>query len=155
YDRLYACTAVADAEAGRRAEVEQRRMRDLRDDSLVPARAALADPNACKQHFSAARWRAFRSDVGFFRALAGDPDYWAMMQSDHGYNPSPVWTLTGRSAASIAPLSRGLVRALALFDPLLMLAAILAIGWAFGARCACLSALFWATQAPSSFDWTG
>jgi hypothetical protein len=155
YERLYACAAVADAESGRRAEVERRPMRDLRDDSLIEARAALRDPAACKQRFSAERWRVFRSDIGFFRRLAGSAEYWAEMQIDHGYNPSPVWTATGRAAASIAPLSRALVRGLALIDPALMLAAIVALGWAFGTRCACLAALFWATQAPSSFSWTG
>lgn len=153
YEGLYACTAVAEAEQGR--DIAQRLMRDLRDDSLVRAELALRDPQACKRSFTNERWSSFRGDVEFFRALAGTPAYWAQMQTDHGYNPSPVWTLTGRALSEVAPLSRSFLRALALVDPLLMGLAVGALGWAFGVRTALVAIVFWGTQAPSSFTWTG
>lgn len=155
YDRLYACTAVADAELGHRAEVEARPMRDLDSDALIPAREALRQPEACTRHFEPQRWRSFRADVARFRKLAGSAAYWAEMQSDHGYNPSPVWTLAGRSLASLAPLSRTTLRHLAWIDPLLMLLAMVALAWGFGARSALLATIFWGTQAPATFSWTG
>ncbi len=155
YERLYACTAVADAETGNRAAVLRRRMRDLSTDKLVPAATALEHPEACTRHFSPARWQAFKHDIVFFRERAGGGAWWDAMQTDHGYNPTPVWTLAGTSLASLAPASDRFVEALAYVDPVLMAAAIAALGWAFGWRVAALAVIFWGTQAASPFTWTG
>lgn len=155
YDRLYECTAVADAETGNRAAVMRRRMRDLHDDELVLARTALAHPEACKRHFSPARWAAFKRDIVFFRERAGGGAWWDAMQTDHGYNATPVWTLTGTALASLAPASDHFMESLALVDPVLMMAAVLALWWAFGWRVAALAVVFWGTQAASPFAWTG
>src|SRR5215475_7382053 len=67
YANLYRCTAIADAESGRRAEALARHARDLHTNLLVPVAELLRDPERCKDHFSPARWRAFRRDVAFFR----------------------------------------------------------------------------------------
>jgi hypothetical protein len=155
YDRLYVCTVVAEAELGHRSEVEARSIRDLRNDALISGREALRDPAACKRHFEPQRWQSFRADIARFRKLAGTARYWAEMQADHGYNPSPVWTIAGRALASLAPPSRSTLSRLALIDPLLMALTIAALGWGFGARSALLATIFWGTQAPATFSWTG
>lgn len=154
YERLYVCAALADAETGNREHVEQRRMRDLRNDAIVSASEALRAPDECRSHFSAERWRSFSTDVAFFRRQAGTRT-WDRMQVDHGYNPAPAWTLAGRALSSLAPASDGFMRALALLDPVLMAGALLALYWAFGGRVLLLATVFWGTQAPSAFYWTG
>jgi hypothetical protein len=155
YERLYRCVAVADADNGHRDEVSSRPLRDLHDDELTVGAAALRDPNLCTSHFSRERWRAFRGDVARFRGLVSDDATWANMQADHGYNPSPVWTLIGRPLASAAPISAGFLQRLAWLDPLLMAASLGAFAWGFGLRSAWLACVFWSTQAPSNFSWTG
>jgi hypothetical protein len=47
------------------------------------------------------------------------------------------------------------MRLLALIDPVLMVGALALLGWAFGGRVAWLATVFWGTQAPSAFSWTG
>jgi len=154
FDRLYTCSALAEAEAGDRARVMARRMRDLQNDTIIPAASALSDPQACRAHFSAARWQAFKDDAEFFRRTAGTLS-WQQMQLDHGYNPAPSWTLLGRALSERLPASHRTLSALALIDPLLMAGALALLGWAFGARVAFLATVFWGTQAASAFSWTG
>lgn len=154
YERLYLCSALADAEMGNREHVQQRRMRDLRNDKIVSASVALARPAECHSQFSSERWRAFSADVAFFRHQAGAVT-WDRMQLDHGYNPAPAWTLTGRALSSLAPASDRFLRILALIDPVLMAGSLALLGWAFGGRVLLLATVFWGTQAPSAFYWTG
>jgi hypothetical protein len=155
YEHLYACVAAADANNGHREEVRARLLRDLHDDELISGATVLRDPTDCTRHFTPARWRAFCGDVAVFRRLIGDRETWNGMQQDHGYNPSPVWTLLGRPLASAAPVSAMLLRRLALIDPMLMIASLALFAWGFGPRTAWLASLFWCTQAPSNFSWTG
>lgn len=154
FDRLYTCSALAEAESGDRGPVMARRMRDLRNDTIIPASSALADPEACRAHFSDARWQAFKTDAMFFRRTAGIAS-WQQMQLDHGYNPAPAWTLLGRALSGRLPASNGTLSALAAIDPLLMAGVLGLLGWAFGARVAFLATVFWGTQAASAFSWTG
>jgi hypothetical protein len=155
YERLYRCVAVADAESGHEAEVRKRAIRDLHDDESISAASALTDPDRCKLHFSSVRWNSFRNDVAAFRRIVADADTWAAMQTDHGYNPSPVWTLLGRPLASAAPVSEATLRRLAWIDPALMALGLGLFAWGFGPRVAWLACVFWSTQAPSEFTWTG
>jgi len=154
FDRLYTCSALAEAESGGRARVTGRRMRDLRNDTIVPAARALADEGACRSHFSPARWSAFKQDAMFFRNTAG-ADSWGRMQLDHGYNPAPAWTVVGRALSSLFTANDRALGLLALIDPLLMAGALGLLGWAFGGRVAFLATVFWGTQAASAFSWTG
>jgi hypothetical protein len=154
YERLYDCVAVADDADGLR-KVRTRRIRDLTTDRLTTPARALDDPSACRAHFAPARWDAFRSDVRTLRRGTSSRKLWEGMQRDHGYNPPPLWTLTGRSLASLAPPTAEFLTLLALLDVLLMAGSVALVGWAFGSRIALLSVIFWGTQAPSEFGWTG
>jgi hypothetical protein len=155
YERLYACAAIADAETGNERGVRYRRMRDLTVDLLVPAREALAHPQECKNRFSPERWTQFRSDVVWFRQAAASQQWWSDMQGDHGYNPSPVWAIAGRALSSAAPPSDGYFKQLAAIDVTLTALMFMAIGWAFGWRVLLIAAVYWSTQEPLSFFWTG
>lgn len=155
YERLYLCAAIADAETGNRARVERRVMRNLPDNRLIESASVLDQPAACTRHFTPKRWEDFKADLSWFRELAGGGDWWDDMQKDHGYNPSPVWTVAGHGLSSIGPASHGLLTALSAIDVMLMVATIGALHWAFGWRLALIAVVFWGTQAPSGFHWTG
>ncbi len=153
YDRLYECTAIADAESGLRAVVEKRSFTDLRTNALVKARAILANPQECKQHFTLERWEDFKHDVGWFRSRV--PRKWEMIQHDHGYNATPVWHLAGHALSNLSRASTAQVMLLTLLDPLYLLLMIGLIYWAFGWRTSALALLVFGTCFPSKFFWTG
>ena len=100
YERLYHCTALADAEALGEEQVARRRLRDLRSNELVSATRALEDPEACRAHFTPERWQAFVHDVAWFRAQV-PARRWLLSQMDHGYNGTPAWGLFGGLLASL------------------------------------------------------
>jgi hypothetical protein len=154
YTRLYHCTAIADAEAGRRAEVAGRYLRNLETNRIERATAALADPDGCKRHFTPQRWRRFRRDVGWFRE--GLPKRrWHRMQLDHGYNGTPAWGFFGSLLAHTGQASKTHILALRLLDPLLLLVAWGAVGWTFGWRVLCVALLYWGTNYPAQYGWVG
>src|SRR5207248_2201161 len=62
---------------------------------LVPVRHILEHPEQCKNLFSPARWEKYKRDVEFYRVVSGK-QYWTDMQTDHGFNPPPVWTIAGK-----------------------------------------------------------
>ena len=154
YMRIYQCTAVAEAERFGRSVTAQRTIRDLATEALVPASTALADPDACKSHFSHGRWAAFVDDVAWFRSASPSRDYWLRMQGDHGYNGAPTWSIAGRALASLAPASARMQTALALIDPLLLALTFGLIGWAFGAHAVWLALIVWGCQFPAKGAWT-
>lgn len=156
YERIYECTAAAEIELGRRSDVEQRELRDLRENLIRPNRDPIVRKYVaeCRPRFSDARWAAFKRDVDWFqRAMAGS--YWDSAQKDHGYNPPPVWTMTGKLFAGIAPAGDGFFKLLSALDVLLQIGAVLAIGWAFGWRTMAIATVFWGCNAPANFYWTG
>jgi len=153
YERLYECVAVADAEAGVPG-VAERRITDLATYELRGTRAALADPRRCKADFAPARWEEFARDVAAFRALF-PPEDWEALQQDHGFNATPLWAALGRLvAAPVAPSPGGLL-ALASLDALLDLVAWGAVAAVFGWRAACVGLIYWGTNQPAGYEWTG
>ena len=152
YDLLYRCTAVAEAESGREAQVRARKMRDLDTLQIVPAADALADPEACRGRFSPERWRTFREDVEHLREGVSETA-WAETQTDHGYNPTPAWTALGGTLARLVPSTLGGLRFLASLDLVLMAAGFAALYAAFGARVTALALVLWGTQEPGKFIW--
>lgn len=157
YGRLYGCTAIAESELRGPARMRDREIRDLSARNLtvpVPETYVFKNPKHCKQHFSDERWAAFKRDIKWFeRSSRGS--YWNGMQTDHGYNPPPVWTMTGKLLADLAPAGDAFFKLLALLDVGLQLGAVGLLGWAFGWRIMMLATVFWACNAPASFYWTG
>jgi hypothetical protein len=156
YVRLYECTAIAEIEAGRGASVRKREIRDLRVNLIKPIEATyiVSDPDQCKKHFTASRWEEFKKDIDwFYRSVAGS--YWEGMLKDHGYNPPPVWTMTGKFFGSFGPADDGYFKALAFIDIAFHAGAVLLFGWAFGWRAMAVATVFWGCNAPANFYWTG
>jgi hypothetical protein len=154
YDRLYECIAVADLEAGLGPRVRGRLITDLATYELRGTQAILADPDRCKRRFAPARWASFTRDVGFFRGLFAE-EAWEALQRDHGFNATPAWAVMGGLVASALPESPRSLLALALLDPLLDLASWAAVSLAFGWRAACVALVYWGTNQPAGFEWTG
>ena len=172
YEGIYACTAAAEAElpigsAGPRdvpaRAVRLRKLRDLRKNSIADTTEWVDDPTRCtggdagegRRAFSPERWAAFKADIAFFRRVSFAGPYWNGMQTDHGYNPPPVWGLLGRFFADLHPADVTTMKLLASIDPLLMAATFGMIAWAFGWRVLCVALLFFGTQDASPFYWTG
>lgn len=172
YDALYRCTIVAEDEIGRvtetidgqrvtidmRAEVHaaDKKIRNLGGDNLLmPAKVALEHPEACKEHFSAERWEQWKRDLTFFRfSCSSDKEYWDKMQRDHGYNPPPVWTLTGSFVSNLHDASDGFMQVLGALDEVYLLAMFVGIFCAFGWRVFAVAAILWGCQGCAPNYWT-
>jgi len=144
YGDLYLATVVADQDADRFFDGldDFTHVRDLRADRLIPWRSAMADSARVRQLFSEERWRDFKADIVAFQARMPRGD-WEEALCDYGFNPSPVWVLTGGLAARLVSIDSlvGFV-ALAWLDNLLMAAAFVLLGRAFGMRVAAFAVFF-------------
>src|SRR4051812_13747788 len=156
YTELYECTAVAEVDLGRGAAVAKRDLRDLHVNLIKPIKDTyvLTHPEQCKNRFSAARWEDWKKDVDwFYHSSVGS--YWDNMQKDHGYNPPPVWGMTGKLFASLAPAGDTFFKVLSMIDVGFHVGIILLFYWAFGFRIMAVATVFWGCNAPANFYWTG
>lgn len=156
YARLYECSAIAESELRGPERVAKRRMRDIAETNLIGSTDdILAHPERCKDHFSAARWESFKTDVAFFMKRMG-PGQWERSQKDHGYNGTPWWSIGGTALSNlVGPASERSMNLLGLVDPLLLLAMFGAIWWAFGVEIFAVAASFFAVNFPSRYYWNG
>lgn len=154
YFGLYVCSVQAVQDGGGALPPDLAELTDLRSKERMPASQVLASAPRCRDQFEPARWDAFRSDVARFRAWMGD-GVWVGVLRDHGYNPSPAWTLFGRPLASVVPPSPEGLWLLARIDLLLLLATFGALAWVFGFEAACLAAIAWGSCGHTRYQWTG
>ena len=154
YGRLYDCTVVADYDAGFAFPASLRPVRRLESNKIDWATAVLAERSSCTAHFTPERWRAFQNDVAWFRSQF-PPRLWASITSDRGFNATPAWNLAAAALARSGPASDAQILALALVDPALLLAMWACVAWAFGWRTLCVALLYWGTNYPAQFGWTG
>ena len=155
YTGLYACAGAAEIEDGRRKEVYGRWMRDLRNNELRQGITFTADFSECRHRFtSAARWTEFKHDVEYFRAHL-TPEVWGHALADHGYNPSPVWTVVGKALASTGPASDAQIALLSWIDPLLLVAIGAAVWSTFGWRVLSVALIWWGTNHLSRYHFLG
>lgn len=157
YGRLYECTAVAEVELGFGEQLKEKELRALRNHNLIQPIVdtyVFDDPSQCKRHFSSSRWEDFKRDVAWFEQSSRGT-YWDNMKKDHGYNPPPVWTMTGKLFASLGPAGDTTMKWLASIDVVLHVATLGLFAWAFGWRVAAVASVFWGTNSVGSFYWTG
>lgn len=161
YIRLYECTLIAEWENAEgnealRKEIRQRELRDLRVNLIKPVTDSyvFSNPGECKDRFTAAKWTDFKKDIQWFYESAKG-SYWDNMQKDHGYNPPPVWTMSGKFFASFAPAGDGFFKLLASLDVILQAGCVLMLNWAFGWRVMMAGAIFWGVNGAANFYWTG
>jgi hypothetical protein len=156
YTRLYECTMIAEVENGRLAQVQKREIRDLSVNLIRPVGETFVfkNPAECKKRFAPEEWEAFKKDVSWFESVSRG-GYWENMQQDHGYNPPPVWTATGKLFSSLGPASDGFFKLLSTLDVALQAGTLLMLGWSFGWRVMAIASVFWGTNAAANFYWTG
>jgi hypothetical protein len=157
YKRIYLCAAIAQSEMGSamRAEVMARSIRDLETDVIVPAAPVLDHPEACKSHFTATRWGEFKQDVYWFRTTA-NKKFWEGMSTDHGYNPPPVWTMSGHFFGGLfTSVTNTSMTVLASLDTIVFALTFFSIWWAFGLETCCFVLFFWGVQFPANGYFTG
>ena len=129
YDDLY--VAMLRAEKEKFGELSSPEARDLLTNELVPSEELVLTSAPVRARFSDARWDDFTRDVAWFRQSLG-PQYAGILR-DHGYNPSPTWSLIGGTLAGLVPAgSRTGILLLTLLDPLLLVVVFVAIGRSFG-----------------------
>src|SRR5690606_13005155 len=129
-------------------------MTDLRRKQRRPAAEVLSQAAPCRPDFSEARWQSFQDDLGAFLRILG-PEGWLRVVRDHGYNPSPVWTLLGRPLAERVPPEPSALWHLARLDLWLLVAALAAVAWGFGFEAACLVAIAWGACGMTRYQWPG
>lgn len=153
YADLYTAMLRAEAEThGSRFKTTT--ARDLESYDQVHIRALLRRSDEVKEAFSDDRWEAFKADVDYFRERLG-PLYNAVLL-DHGFNPTPVWALMGGALANLVPAgSHAGILLLTLIDPVLILAALGLVAWAFGPGTAILALLHFCIIFGATFGWTG
>jgi hypothetical protein len=157
YTRLYECTAVAEVELGRGGQLKQLEIRDLGAENLIQRitdTRVFDNPEHCKQHFTEARWASFKSEVEWIESIARGT-YWDNMKKDHGYNPPPVWTMTGKLFTSLGPANDTTFKLLASVDVVLQIGALGLLVWAFGWKVAAIASVFWGCNSAGNFYWTG
>jgi hypothetical protein len=154
YVGLYDCTLAADVEAGFEFPPAVRPVRRLATGGVEKGDRVLGDAYGCKGRFSTARWRAFTHDVGVFRALF-PPRRWGSILTDHGFNATPAWTITGAALTRVIPVSRGTLFLFTLPDAILLAAMTAAFAWGFGLRAAAIAWIAIGTLYPSDFHWIG
>jgi hypothetical protein len=154
YTGLYDCVAAAEAEENPAPRVLTRWTRDQRTNNMEQGSPAARNPSLCRTRFTPSRWNAFKHDVFWFRGQV-TPIKWEQMQTDHGYNATPVWTATGHVLANTGPVSRRQIIALALIDPLLLLVMWTVVWRVFGWRTMAVALLWWGTNYPARYNYIG
>ncbi len=155
YDKMYDCAVVANAENGRRDEVNRQKFTDLRTNVIVETFDIMKHPERCKAHFSPERWDAYKRDIAAFRSMVGE-QRWRDIHLDHGYNATPVWTLAGYWLANESgPVTLDKLKQLNLIDPIYLFLTVLMIWWAFGPRAFSIAAVVLGCHFANRYYWTG
>jgi hypothetical protein len=144
YDHEYEAIWLADRETGLRSTATA--IRDLRTYEMVPTRAVLARADEIRSRFSPARWREFCADVAWLKVQL-PVSRWTLLTEDHGHNAPPTWTAAVGLLTNVLSIRHGVARWLMLLiDPVLLLLALTAVGWAFGLEAAALVAVLLGTH---------
>lgn len=156
YFGLYECSLYSLTERGRPpvrgADARVRNLRNMKTERVNVITQMGAD---CPERFSKERWVSFGDEVEFFSTKwpkhLGNATF-----LDHGYHPSPAWTLIGGSISNFSDLSDSRsAYILSRLDRILIGGVLLALYWAFGLETTALVALFWGTGLLWRYTWVG
>ncbi len=154
YDGLYVASLEAQQEAAPNTPWPAK-VRDLRNNRLVSDRQQLADhQREVRARFDDARWRSFVTDHQYFLDHS-DPGYVAVMRKDHGYNPTPAWTVVARLFSSWLSVSYGSLLLLTLLDPLLLALMFVVVARTSDFNTATISLTVFGLAYLSRFYWVG
>jgi hypothetical protein len=153
YLGIYRCSMAAAFEQGFQERDPLFRVTDLRDNETRMFWALAPRAPRCDGAFSPARWEAFKTDIARFREIIGPK--WRRVLADHGYNPTPIWTLIARPLTGLFPAEASSLWILARLDLVLLLSLFAAVGWAFGFEAACVAAIAWGANPNTGYRWIG
>jgi hypothetical protein len=153
YYGIYRCSVAAAFEQGFPERDPLFRVTDLRDNDTRMFWAIAPTSPRCDGAFSPPRWEAFKIDIARFREILG-PE-WRRVLLDHGFNPTPIWTLIARPLTAAFPVETTSLWILARLDLALVLVLLAGIGWAFGFEAACLAAIAWGINPNTRYAWIG
>ncbi|MGH7857187.1 MAG: hypothetical protein ACREQY_07615, partial [Candidatus Binatia bacterium] len=152
YGSLYVAMARAEAEEFGYAVTPE--ARDLTGNYLVPIGQLLSASDGVKGRFSPERWESFRRDIRYFRQRMGSA--FGDVLKDHGYNPTPVWSLVGGAIANRVPAGSPVgIFFLTLLDPLLLAIAFAAVAAVFGTETALLAIVYFCVAFGAMYTWKG
>jgi hypothetical protein len=155
YYGLYECSLVALDQKGLLESDARLAARDLRSMDIWPESYVRVRATDCPERFGAERWREFGRDVAWFYKRWPEHIRRAVW-SDHGYHPTPIWSLIGGSVASLVSIrDTSDVWLLGRLDRLLIALALAAVAWAFGLEIASLAAIVWGTGYMWRYGWVG
>lgn len=106
---------------------------------LRPSSVAAREAD-CRERFDDARWSALATDMAALAAMAPD-DSLAFAFEGFGSTASPGRLARQRLVTAIVPISGGSLFTLGLLGGLLSIAAMVAVGWAYGVRAGALVAI--------------
>lgn len=151
---LYDCAVAVEVEDGRGAQLSAQWVRDLTTNDLRQGRTVLEQAAVCKARFTPERWAAYKADtLWLFNHMNERKRVDVLM--DHGYNPTPFWSVTGSWLTSLAPMSRSQLIALAAIDPVLIVLMVGVIYWGFGWEITCLALVWFGLNYPSRYNYIG
>lgn len=157
YSGLYEATVIADREDDPSGFDPNAYVRDLRNNESLRTRGeVLEERERILAPFSQERWREFRRDIDFFRSY--HPPVWhsSAIQTDHGYNGTPLTTvvlgLIGNYAPVELPTFIGVIKWLDLYLLLLVTAVI---GRLQGWQRALTFLFFWLVNPLNDYDLVG
>ncbi len=142
YWYIYDATIVAADEENLSRIQRIETFRQQKTYSIVHKSQAYNSMNEWRDNFTDQRWEQFKRDLRFFEPRAST-GVWRKMLHDKGYNPTPAWTLMGKTLSCIVPAREGLgLLILSCLDLIFIIVMIAGIWWAFGIETALLSAMF-------------
>lgn len=140
YVGLYAADVAAyldDAKYVTLDSIASQNMRDLKSHRVGTVGEQRERILHVKERFSPERWEAYKLDQRYFRRVMSVPRYLEMM-NDFGGNATPVWISIGYVLFNALDATDANFILTGLLDPLLLITALIAIGFIFGPRTAFL-----------------
>lgn len=150
YTELYNCSAAASPDAWRIQGDNALWVRNLSNNQLEGLR--VQDMKACKERFSPDRWRSFSADIAWFYSRIPN---WKSVFHDWGFNATPVWITMGQTLIGDRPANARTLGWQTLVDVPVLALGFASVAWAFGWRTLCVLLVFWGTNFPADYSWTG
>jgi hypothetical protein len=154
YTRIYQCTAVAEMQRGRSADVAARWTRNLDTNNLERALPDRAVVEECLSRFGPARWKEFSSDVEWFRGHMR-AEGWTGVPLVFGHNATPVWNAMGSWLTRSGPATNRQLLLLGSLDTVLLAIMWLVVWRTFGWQAGCVAAIWWGLNEATGYYWVG
>lgn len=151
---LYDCAIAVDIDRGNAVTVSTYWVRDLTTNEMRRGAENLQHAAECKARFAPERWAAFSADTTWLFDHMTERKRIDVL-TDHGYNPTPFWSVAGSWLANRAPISWNQMVWLAVIDPALIVLMAGAIWWAFGWEVLCLAMVWFGLNYPSRYNYVG